>query len=653
MKLKHFLKECNNKNVFKMISIYLVSAWVLLQVLAVTWKPLGLPEKSITYLIILLLIVFPIHLFLIWRVYIAPFEKKINEDDESILKENISFKKIYLTSLGLISIFCMISVFLIIDKQIKENVELPPLSQNDNIAVLKFGNNTGEPAFDIVSKMTSDWILHGITKNKAGHVISNEMIEEYANMLKVKNNTGELNSVIKDYLLPSKIISGNFFLKNQKLLFQCVIKDGKTNKILIAFKTIECNQDDPLKGIDELKESIVGFLMTEGRKNEMLQETPPQYNAYKYVLEAKNTDDKESHLQLLNKAIQIDPDYFEPKVLRVAHYYNRGDYIKADSLLLTIKPDSKSNKRQQNLLNTYNALLAGNNKKVYNSVMEEYDITTFDISSNKSAMVVALQFVYRPQEVNPIFNAIKMDSLDIQNCKDCVTRIYVKALADIELKKYEDVQKQLEPIIEYTESTFIRKPLIAAYVRSGNFQKIAIFLNKFKLLNSLENFQDLCLFTAKEFLLIGNTVKAHEYLNKVISTPTNTSELFLRAQAFYYKKDYAAAEILLKNILKKDPKNIDLLAMIIICNNKMNKNNQVAKYLNNLEALRGLYQYGSIDYALAQFYAVSENKIKTEEHLLKAVSAGHLYTNQTFQNDSHFIKYKNAPFFKNILTFWN
>lgn len=653
MNLKHFLKECSNKNVFKMISIYLVSTWILLQVLAVTGNAIGLPTITMTYVIVFLLLGFPIHLFLIWKIYIAPLKKEINEDEEEALKEYISFNKKYMTYLGFISFFCAVSVVFILNKEIKDDVKILSLDQSDKIVVLKFGNNTGDPDFDIVSKMTSDWILHGITKNKAGQVISDEMIEEYANVFKIKNNSGELNPVIQDYLLPSKIISGNFFLKNQKLLFQCVIKDGKTNEIIIAFKTIESNQDDPLKGIDELKELIVGFLMTESRKSEMLQEIPPKYNAYKYVLEAKSTDDKEMHIQLLNKAIQNDPDFFEPKVLRVAHYYNQGNYIKSDSLLKAIKPDSKSNKRQLNLLNTYRALLAGNNKKVYNLVMAEFNITTFDISSNKSAMVVALQFVNRPLEVDPIFKVIKMESMDIHNCNDCIIRMYVKALADIELNKYEEVQNLLEPIIETTEATYIKKPLIAAYVRSGNFQKIAVFLDKYKLLNKSEDFQDLCLFTAKEFLLMGNTLKANEYLDKVINAPTTTSELYLRAQAFYYKKNYPEAEILLKNILKNDSNNSDIIAKIAICNLEMNKIKQANNYLINIEKLRSTYQFGSIDYALAQFYAISKNKIKTEEHLLKAVAAGHLYTNQTFQNDPHFIKYKNATFFKNVLTFWH
>ena len=50
-----------------MLSIYIVTSWVVLQVLSVIWQPLGLPEKSVTYLIIALLIGFPLYLIYLWK----------------------------------------------------------------------------------------------------------------------------------------------------------------------------------------------------------------------------------------------------------------------------------------------------------------------------------------------------------------------------------------------------------------------------------------------------------------------------------------------------------------------------------------------------------------------------------------------------------
>lgn len=653
MNLRSFFKQCHDKEVFKMLSIYVVSSWVLLQVLALVWKPLGLPEKTITYLILLLLISFPFYILYVWKAIVIPLENEIIDLDDIEKKKKAAFKKGYFSSLGVISIINLVAILLIINNNFTKTIALPKVKQSDKIAVLKFGNNTGDAAYDIISKMTADWIMHGITENKAGQVISNEVVDEYASALKIKNTKGDVNSLVKEYLMPSKIISGNFYLKNNKLLFQSTVKDGNKDETLIAFETSECGTNDALKCIDELKEQILGFLMTEGQKREMLQEKPPKYDAYKYVLEAKITDESEKYIDLLNKAIQADPGYFEPKVLRVAYYYDYGNYQKADSLLKAIEPDSKKNIRQLNLLNSYEALLAGNNKKVYQTILQEYAIAPFDLKSNKSAMVVALQFVNRPEAVGPIFNAIKMDSMDIQNCQDCIIRIYVKALAYVELKKYDAVIQLLEPFVGTVESPFLKKPLIASYIRAKNDVKIDVLLNKFQLLNKLETYQDLCLFIAKEYLLMGNTDKANENFNKIINSPKNTSEKTMLAEAFYYKNDFAEAEKIWKELHAQNKGNIDFLAKLAICNLKMNNEKQAEKYLKNLEVLRDRFQFGSIDYAFAQYYATSDNKTEMEKYLMKAVARGFLFTSQTFQNDPHFIKYKDAPSFKNILNYWH
>ncbi|MDO9038009.1 MAG: hypothetical protein Q7U59_06650, partial [Lutibacter sp.] len=604
-------------------------------------------------LILLLLISFPFYILYVWKAIVLPLENEIIDLDDIEKKKKAAFKKGYFSSLGVISVINLVAVLLIINNNFVKKIALPKVKQSDKIAVLKFGNNTGDAAYDIISKMTADWIMHGITENKAGQVISNEVVDEYATALKIKNTNGGVNSLVKEYLMPSKIISGNFYLKNNKLLFQCTVKDGNKDETLIAFETSECSTNDALKCIDELKEQILGFLMTEGQKKEMLQEKPPKYDAYKYVLEAKITDESEKYIDLLNKAIQADPGYFEPKVLRVAYYYDYGNYQKADSLLKAIEPDSKKNKRQLNLLNSYQALLAGNNKKVYQTILQEYAMAPFDLKSNKSAMVVALQFVNRPSAIEPIFDAIKMDSMDIQNCQDCISRIYVKALADVELKKYDAVIQVLEPMIESVESPFLKKPLIASYVRAKNDTKIDALLNKMQLLNKLVTYHDLCLFTAKEYLLMENADKANEYFNKIINSPKNTSEKTMLAEAFYFKNDFAEAEKIWKELHAQNKENIDFLAKLAICNHKMNNEKQAEKYLKNLEVLRDRFQFGSIDYAFAQFYAASDNKTEMEKYLAKTVARGFLFTSQTFQNDPHFIKYKDTPSFKNILNYWH
>jgi Tfp pilus assembly protein PilF len=654
MKLKSFFKQCHEKEVFKMLSIYIVSAWVILQVLSITWQPLGLPQKSVAFLIIVLLLCFPLYIFFLWKFRVAPLHKTETEIDEKEKKKRTAFQKMYFSSLGIITSLCLIAVFLIVNRnfsQTDSNI-LPKVVKSDKIAVLKFGNNTGDPQYDIVSKMAADWIIHGITENNVAQVITQDQVDEYRSILKGKNIEENESTIVKEYLKPSKIISGNFFLKNGNLLFQGMLTDGKTNKTNISFKPTECAAENPLNCIEELNESITGYFITEDQKKLMLQDAPPKYDAYKFLLEAKYSNDNEEYINLLNKAITADSTYFEPKVLRVAHYYNLGEYKTADSLLKQIKPDSYRNKRQLNLLNMYEALLKGENRTVYRTILKEYEIAPFDLQTNKTAMVIALQYVNRPQDVDAIYKTVAMDSMNLQNCADCTIRIYVKAYADIELGKYSSAIQLIDKTLQEVEAKLLNRPLVIAYIRAGKEEKLDQFFRKINIVSSPAEAQELYLQAGKEYLLKGEKEKAVEYFNKIINTEKETVVSKMLADAFFYKEEYEKAQRILKEVYSQEPENSDVLVKLAISNQKIGKVADAEKNLNTLENLRADHQFGEIDYALGQYYAATDNETELYKHLLKAAANGHLYHWKFFKNDPQFIDYNKTKAFEEVMDFW-
>lgn len=654
MKLKSFFKQCHEKEVFKMLSIYIVSAWVILQVLSITWQPLGLPQKSVAFLIIVLLLCFPLYIFFLWKFRVAPLHKAEIEVDEKEKKKRTAFQKMYFSSLGIITSLCVIAVFLIVSRNFSQSNSnlLPKVIKSDKIAVLKFGNNTGDPKYDIVSKMASDWITHGITENDVAQVITQDQIDEYRSILKGKNIEEDENTIVKEYLKPSKIISGNFYLKNGNLLFQGMLTDGKTNKTNISFKPTECAAENPLNCIEDLNESITGYFITEDQKKLMLQETPPKYDAYKYLLEAKYSNDNEEYISLLNKSIAADSTYFEPKVLRVAHYYNLSQYKTADSLLKLIKPDSYRNKRQLNLLNMYEALLKGENRTVYRTILKEYEIAPFDLQTNKTAMVIALQYVNRPQDVDAIYKTVAMDSMNLQNCADCTIRIYVKAYADIELGKYSSAIQLMENTQKEVEAKLLNRPLAIAYIRSGKGEELDQFLRKINIIASPAEAQELYLQVGKEYLLKDEKEKANAYFNKIINAERETVAPKMLADAFFYKEAYEKAEPIFKEVYAEEPSNSDVLVKLAISNQKIGKVADAEKNLNTLENLRADHQFGEIDYALGQYYAAANNETELYKHLLKAAANGHLYHWKFFKNDPQFKDYNKTKAFEEVMNFW-
>lgn len=653
MKVKAFIKECHKLEVFKLLSIYVVSSWVLLQVLAITWEALGFPQKSVTYLIIILLVCFPVYIFLIWKFRLRPARQNDEEAEAKKYVTTREFHKIYFSALGVISIVCTIAIFLIVQNNFASEAKLTKRVENDKIAILNFGNNTGDPKYDVISQMASDWVIHGITENHLAQVISQDVVSQYNDMFKGNKAAETETSLIRQYLKPGRIISGNFYLNNDQLVFHSTITDGITDATVITFKSPPCNSKNPLDCIRDLQESITGFLITEGHKKLMLQEKPPKYDAYKYLLEAKATGDDAEYINLLNKSLTADPSYFEPKVLQVGYYYNNGKFKTADSLLKSIKPDSRDNKRQLNLLNMYEALLSGNNKKVYETIKKEYNIAPFDLKSNRTAMVVALQFVNRSQDVNDIFTTIAMDSVDLDNCMDCLLRFYVQALADIQLKKFSTAITMLEKIVDTDTPSFLKNTLISAYVRGRKDQSLEDFLVKSELTTAPNDLQQQYLLSGKEYLLMDNPSKANEYFDKAISLKEQSNNEKTLAEAYFFKKDYPLAQEEFKHLHAIDPKDIDILSKLVILNKQEGKLAAAEEHLKTLDQLRGEYQFGEVDYALAQYYTVLQDEELMNYHLKRAVAAGHLFTSQTFKNDPLLRFYANTKEFKNTLDFWH
>jgi hypothetical protein len=68
--------------------------------------------------------------------------------------------------------------------------------------------------------------------------------------------------------------------------------------------------------------------------------------------------------------------------------------------------------------------------------------------------------------------------------------------------------------------------------------------------------------------------------------------------------------------------------------------------------MRADYQFGSVDYALARYYASLSDEEQALGYLLKAVAAGRWYAPDSFQNDPFFTDYLETNTFQRIMNFW-
>ena len=666
MKFKKFISECRENGVLKNLSIYIVSSWVLLQVVALIAEPLGFPKSIVAYLLLALLIGFPLYVYSVWRFQLAETIEKLPKVDKTgnpIPGKFIRspFQKMYFTFLTFVSIIALGVTLVVAKKNIVEGSPVLAIKTSDKIAVLKFDNNTGDEKYDIAGKMAVDWIIHGITQNKVGQVISPEIVDDYSDILKASMfPTGEDNFVM-DYLKPSKIIEGEFYLRRNRLLFQCSIRDEIMDKTFYSFKPVECDPSSPLDCIEALTKRILGYLVTENIGLNSLQGTPPSFEAYQNLTKAKNqgnSGNDTEYLRLLDMAISADSTYFEPKLYKFTYYYNKEQYQVADSLLKKLTVKSFFDERQQNFINLYKALLEGNFRRAYKYQQKEYNLTPFHLETNSTMMTFSLQLINKPQAVDSIYRAIDMKEGMLQNCAICAERYKIMALSNIELGEYLEAIALLDDFSNLKGYAMLKKVLLRAYIKSANYDAAQKLLNTVVLTNSQE-WMDIFLFAAKEFLIVDNPQLANKYLDKIVDGITSAENMNtlerkeVLAETLFFREKYVRAEKILEELGKDGPLSISRTALLAIAYHKNGKLSKAANQIKILEGLKTKYQYGSISYALAQYYAAMSDDKTAMGYLTKAVAEGHWYETSSFQNDPFFKTYIQTDGFKRVLSFWH
>lgn len=699
MNFNDFFKFCKDLDILKSMSIYVVTGWVLLQAVSLLAEPLKLPSTALSLFLILLLLGFPLYGFFLWKTRVQHNEQALSlfqpeaasaKDGGDIgavierqIKSRQQFTKLYLGAIGTLAAICILAILFIVRANFfnsptnETTMPMLPLEMEaeaeEKIAILSFENNTGDTQLDVLSKMAVDWILHGITQNDLAKVISPETIADYKKVVfaSVSNAVDEpqTSKRVNDLLKPTKVLTGSYYKLGNKLLFQAKIMDRTMVTTLATVGPVETKETNPLEGIEDLKQQILGHLFVENKSSKPWQVSPPNFEAYKTYIESKSHyDDNQLYLDLLNKAIHLDSTFFDAQAALVEHYYNQGSYKIADSLINKLSAYAENDKRQWNLIKMYQSLIQGNNGDTYKYLQNEFQIAPDNFETNSSYLTVALQFVNKPEEVERIFKEINISAelnlseKELQDCVFCEYQYQIKGWASNELGHYEEVLQLLQPFYKSQGDRDLKKALLRAMVRSDKPMKdIKETLSRFKFLVDDPTYFEILKFTAGEFLLLRKENEANlffeQFVNEFNQHPEKDS-LDLKAElseVLLLLVRPAEALNLISDYLEKAKNEVGInelgLAAIIAEANK--KKELAEEYLNQLKTKERTYEYGRMDYVLAKYYAYTKQKDLMYFHLNKAVADGKWFDSTSFHNDFFFTDYKEDSRFKSILTYWH
>jgi len=324
-----FWQELRRRRVFRMTGLYIVGAWVVIQVAEVSFEAWGVPDSALRFLFIAAFACFPVALVFSWFYDITA--KGIVRTEKADVAESVDLRlklKDYLLLAALLVIGGLILFGSV--KQVQEQVEIDQAvprqaeAPEHSLAVLPFSNLDINAETGYFSDGITEEILNQLSELKALHVLASN--SSFAFRDSQEGPAGILQKLGVRYLLQGSIRRDQDYVRVTARLI-----DEK------GFQVWSDQYDRQLQGIFAIQTEIASQVasqvineivplkqLPEGRTTENM-EAYNQYLAGKAYFDSRTPGWKEQAIAAFQEAINLDPGFAPPYAgLAMATTVNTG-----------------------------------------------------------------------------------------------------------------------------------------------------------------------------------------------------------------------------------------------------------------------------------------------------------------------------------------
>jgi adenylate cyclase len=313
--IRAFLAELRRRRVYRVAGVYLVLAWGLLQLGDVVIEPLLLPDWTMTLVIVLLALGFPVAVILAWAYDITPDGvRRAEPAPRTISAEMARPSRLASRSAGLVGVGILIGIvgvgwYAYFD----DEPARPPIAEASAlraIAVLPFANTSGDADNDFFADGVTDDILTHLAVVPAFSVISRTTAMRYKGSEKsAPEIAGELGVAY--------VLEGTVRRAGERVRITARLVDGRTDQHIWA-ETYDRQLRDIFEVQTDIARSIADALEAElstGVAARIERRPTESLEAYDLFLRGRDNyyrydrEGTERAIESFRAALELDPEF--------------------------------------------------------------------------------------------------------------------------------------------------------------------------------------------------------------------------------------------------------------------------------------------------------------------------------------------------------
>ena len=308
------LQELRRRKVFRLAALYIVGAWVVLQVADLAFESWDISSSALRYVWFSAIFGFPIALIFGWRYDITTQGIVRTPPTDAITQTDLSLRRSDYVILALLMIVA-IGVIYPVTIQISNSRSAQPAEitrrdiEPNSIAVLPFDNLSGDPDQAYFVSGMQDALIAGLSRISALRVTSKTSTSRFA-------DTVESLPIIAEQLGVAKLIEGSIFRVGSHVRITINLVDARLDEHIWS-ETFENEIKDVLVLQSNVAQAIaqqVEVTITPAEQAHLRNVKSVNPEAYEVFLKARlmyleSSNDPEKAIETAKRVIELDPGF--------------------------------------------------------------------------------------------------------------------------------------------------------------------------------------------------------------------------------------------------------------------------------------------------------------------------------------------------------